>query len=174
MESSVQEKHRLFGSASREGPQKWSEYGIPLLWGQAENVGTVQPADEKAPRWPDSGLSITKMELQENKWDSLAGSVVIEMVSSSKRIDSSWIQRKSLLQWGRWATGSGWTEMWLTPCHWRHSRRDWTRLWAAWSICGCPCSLQGSWTRWHLKVPSNSKRSMILWFIRKRVLVNWL
>ena len=27
----------------------------------------------------------------------------------------------------------------------------------------CPCSLQGSWTRWPLKVPSNSKDSMILW-----------
>ena len=29
----------------------------------------------------------------------------------------------------------------------------------------CPCSLQGSWSRWPLKVPSNSKDSVILWHI---------
>ena len=28
---------------------------------------------------------------------------------------------------------------------------------------GCPCSLRGSWTRWPLKVPSNSKDSVIVW-----------
>ena len=27
--------------------------------------------------------------------------------------------------------------------------------------CRCPCALQGSWTRWPLKVLSNSNRSMI-------------
>jgi len=27
----------------------------------------------------------------------------------------------------------------------------------------CPCSLQGSWTRWPSEVPSNSKDSMIVW-----------
>jgi len=27
--------------------------------------------------------------------------------------------------------------------------------------CSCPCSLQRSWTRWPLKVPSNSNHSMI-------------
>ena len=25
-----------------------------------------------------------------------------------------------------------------------------------WCSCGCPCSLQDSWTRWSLRVPSNS------------------
>jgi len=28
--------------------------------------------------------------------------------------------------------------------------------------CRCPCSVQGSWTRWPLRVPSNSNKSMIL------------
>jgi len=32
---------------------------------------------------------------------------------------------------------------------------------ATWSSCGCPYSLQGSWSRWPLKVPSNS----ILWLV---------
>ena len=31
---------------------------------------------------------------------------------------------------------------------WRHSRSGWTGLWAPWSSCRCPCSLQGRWTRW--------------------------
>ena len=34
-------------------------------------------------------------------------------------------------------------------------------LWAPWSTCGCPCSLQGSWMRWPLKVASNSDDSTI-------------
>ena len=29
-------------------------------------------------------------------------------------------------------------------------------------ICRCPCSLQGSWSRWPLRVPSDSNDSMIL------------
>jgi len=31
------------------------------------------------------------------------------------------------------------------------------------SSCRCPCSLQGSWSRWPLRVPSNLNNSMILW-----------
>ena len=42
-------------------------------------------------------------------------------------------------------------------------RGCWTGLWAAWSSCRCPCSLQESWTRWPLRVPSNSNDSVILW-----------
>ena len=33
--------------------------------------------------------------------------------------------------------------------------------WANWSSGRCPCSLQGGWTRWSLKVPSNPNHSMI-------------
>jgi len=29
-------------------------------------------------------------------------------------------------------------------------------------LCRCPCSLQGNWTRWPLRVPFNSKYSMIV------------
>ena len=35
---------------------------------------------------------------------------------------------------------------------------------STWWICRCPCSLQGSWTRWTLRVPSDSNDSMILTF----------
>lgn len=54
------------------------------------------------------------------------------------------------------------------PHSWRHSRSDWvgsehhlihTHLIEMW----CLCALQGSWDRWHLRVPSNSNASMILW-----------
>ena len=41
---------------------------------------------------------------------------------------------------------------------------------STWSSCRCHCSLQGSWTRWPLKVLSNSKDSMILW----KIISNWL
>ena len=40
--------------------------------------------------------------------------------------------------------------------------REETGLWETWSSCRCPCSLQGGWTRWSLKVPSNPNYSMIL------------
>ena len=53
--------------------------------------------------------------------------------------------------------------MWWMSSPWRLSRSGWTKLWATWSSWGCLCSLQGSWTRWPLKVPSNSNDSMILW-----------
>jgi len=53
----------------------------------------------------------------------------------------------------------------VMPHLWRHSTRPgWSRCWATWWSCGCPCSLQGSWTRWPLKIPSNSKDSMSVWF----------
>jgi len=48
------------------------------------------------------------------------------------------------------------------PC--RHLKSGWMGLWAPWCGCRCPCSLQGSWTRWPLRAPSNSNNSMILWF----------
>ena len=39
----------------------------------------------------------------------------------------------------------------------------WIKPWATWFSCACLCWLQENWTRWPLKVPSNSKDSMILW-----------
>jgi len=53
--------------------------------------------------------------------------------------------------------------MWWMSHPWRHSRSGWTRHWATSSSCRCPCSLQGSWTRWPLRVLSNSNDPMILW-----------
>ena len=48
-------------------------------------------------------------------------------------------------------------------CLWRHSRPGWMEFWAPWSSCRCPCSLQGSRSRWSLKIPSNSNCSVVLW-----------
>ena len=47
-------------------------------------------------------------------------------------------------------------------------------LWASWSSRKCPCSLQGSWTRWLLRVPSSSNCSMILWKYFSISLGTWL
>jgi len=66
-------------------------------------------------------------------------------------------------QWGWWGTGTGCPEMWWL-CHPWLLRPGWIRLWASWPSCGWPCLLQRSWTWWPLKVPSNSKDSVILWF----------
>jgi len=35
-------------------------------------------------------------------------------------------------------------------------------LWATWSCCRCPCSLQESWTRWPLRIFYDSKYSTVL------------
>lgn len=45
-------------------------------------------------------------------------------------------------------------KLWWMICLWRHSRSSWTRLWAIWHICRCPCSFQLS------LVPTQT----ILWF----------
>jgi len=45
---------------------------------------------------------------------------------------------------------------------WKCSRPGWMGLWATWSSWICPCSLQGGWNRWPLKILSNPNHSMIL------------
>ena len=52
------------------------------------------------------------------------------------------------------------------PPPWKHSRPGWKRFWATWSGGRCPCSWQRSWNWMICKVPSNPKRSMMLWFRR--------
>lgn len=47
------------------------------------------------------------------------------------------------------------------PHPWRSSRQGWIKPSASWFSCACPSSLQGSWNRWPLKFPSNSKDSVI-------------
>ena len=50
---------------------------------------------------------------------------------------------------------------------WRHSGQAGGAV-STWWSCRCPCSQQGSWTRWPLNVSSNSKDPMILyttWYI---------
>ena len=47
---------------------------------------------------------------------------------------------------------------------WKHSRSGLMALWGTWSGWRCPCSLQGVWTRWSVKIPSNPNYSMSLWF----------
>ena len=52
-----------------------------------------------------------------------------------------------------------------TPCPKTHSKSGWTGLW---DRCRCPCSLQWSWTRRPLKVPSNSNISTISLLIKNK------
>ena len=67
------------------------------------------------------------------------------------------------LQWGWWNPGTGCPEEWSMPHPWKHSRSGWMGLWATWCSWRCPCSWQGDWMRWPLKVPANPNYSTILW-----------
>lgn len=49
-------------------------------------------------------------------------------------------------------------EKWWMPLSWRHSRSSWIGFWASWSVCKCPCSLQGGSATWALSVFSSSKQ----------------
>ena len=58
------------------------------------------------------------------------------------------------------STGTGCSgRLWIL-LFWRYSRSSWMPTCAAY--CRGP-ALQGDWTRWSLKVPSNSYSSVILW-----------
>ena len=50
VKSSVQERHGPVGVHPEEGNKNGSRYGTPLLQGQAERAGAVQPGEEKAVR----------------------------------------------------------------------------------------------------------------------------
>ena len=54
-----------------EGHKNGPKDGTPLLEAQAERTGPVQPGEEKAVRCPDSGLSVSKGELQERRGQTL-------------------------------------------------------------------------------------------------------
>ena len=64
MESSVQERHSCW-SAFRKGSQKLER--IPVLQGQAEKAGTVHPGEGKVLIRHESGISVSKGELQEKR-----------------------------------------------------------------------------------------------------------
>ena len=58
MESTVEERHRPVGVHPEEGYKNSLKDGTPLLQGQTERAGVVQPGEEKSPGRPDSSLSI--------------------------------------------------------------------------------------------------------------------
>jgi len=73
VESSVQERH---GACPEKGHKNYLWNVTLLLSGQAERAGAVQPGAEKAVRCPDSGLSVSKGELQERRSQTLTGEVL--------------------------------------------------------------------------------------------------
>lgn len=47
------------------------------------------------------------------------------------------------------------------PHCWKHSKSEWTQLWA--TRCRWRCALQGRWTKWDLKVLFNQNHSVKCW-----------
>lgn len=71
------------------------------------------------------------------------------------------VNLRHFLWWAWWNLGTDCPERWWVLCFWKHARSGGIGLWAIWSGWRCPCSLQGSCTRWPLKIPSSSNYSMI-------------
>ena len=63
LEPSAQEGHGTVGAGPKEGYKNDPRAGAPLLWGQAEKVGLVQPGEVKAVWRPDCSLSVLKGSL---------------------------------------------------------------------------------------------------------------
>ena len=57
MESSIRERHGHVGACPGEGHKSDPRNGTPLLPGQTERAGTVQPGEENTPGRPESSLS---------------------------------------------------------------------------------------------------------------------
>jgi len=63
LEPSAQETHGPVGAGSEEGHKRDQMDGTPLLQGQDERVGVVQPGEEKALGRPYSSLPVLKRGL---------------------------------------------------------------------------------------------------------------
>jgi len=63
LEPSAQEGHGTVGAGPKEGYKNDPRAGAPLLGGQAERDGLVQPGEEKAAGRPDCSLSVLKGSL---------------------------------------------------------------------------------------------------------------
>jgi len=165
LECPAQEGHGPVGVEPEEGHKNDQRAGVPLLWGKAERVWAVQPGEEKAVGTPYSSLSVPEGAYRKDRENFFSK-------TCCDRTRSNWFKlredrfrldiRKNLFTM-------------RVVKHWHRLPREvvgapsvetfkarLNRLRATWSSWRCPCSLQGSWTRWPLKVPSNPRHSMIL------------
>ena len=63
VEPSVQERCGPFRECPEKGDKNYAKHGTPPPQEQAERAGSVKPGEGKAPRRPQSDLSVSKGEL---------------------------------------------------------------------------------------------------------------
>jgi len=89
---------------------------------------------------------------------------IINIIRQKPLLHSRKTLKNFFMIWGWWNTGTGCPEKFWMSCHWNCSGPGWMGLWATWCSERCPCSWQGGWSKWSLKVPSNPNHCMISWF----------
>ena len=137
----------------------------PLLGGQARRAGAVPLGEEKAQGRPYCGLPVLKGTCKKDGDKLFSRACCDRTRDNGFKLRESRFRlaiRKKVFTMRVWNPGPGCPERWSMPHPWKHSRPGWTGLWATWSCWRCPCSLQGVWTRWSLKVLSNPNYSMFV------------
>jgi len=155
----------IYWSASRGGPQNWSQRWNSFPTGTGWELGLCSP--EKRRLWGDLKVAFQYLKGRYKKeGDRLFGKVSCDRTRGNDfklkegrfrpDIRKRFLTMRLMRHWNKWPREKGTLSL-------ETLKAGWLRFWVIWSSCGCPCSLQGSWTRWHLRVPPNWHDSMILW-----------
>ena len=100
-------------SMSRGGPQRWSTEQSTSTHAGIEmqsTAGAVQPGEEKAAKWPDSGLSDLKGSYRKERDRIFRKDCGDRPRGNNFKLKESFrlvIKKKNLTQWGHWDTGTG-------------------------------------------------------------------
>ena len=157
-----------FWSGSKGGHRNDQSAGEPLLWGQVERVGAVQPGEGKAPWRPYSSLPVLKGAYNKDGENLFSGACCnrtrgngFNLKEGRFRLDKIFTVRV-MKPWNVFSR-----EVVDAPCLQGHIGQGSEQPHVVKDV-----PLQGDWARWPLKVPSNPNHSMIkstLWRVLQAV-----